>query len=180
MSAVVIGEPAGSGSIRRRASESMVVLQRIGRSLMLPIAVLPAAGLLLRLGQDDLLGKNGLGWDQGAQVIGGAGQILFDNLPLLFAMGVAAGFARKSDGSTAISAAVGWLVFDRVFRTLTADNIIAGAPVTMGVLSGILMGIVTAKLYERFYRSQPPPYLAFFGGRRSVPIVTALAAVLLG
>jgi PTS system N-acetylglucosamine-specific IIC component len=161
------------------------VLQRIGRSLMMPIAVLPAAALLVRFGQDDMLGKDRLGkyWDgfnQIAAVASGAGQVLFDNLPLLFAVGIAIGFARRADGSTGLAAVVGWLVFNEVFTGLTKDNVINDKPVTMGVLSGILMGIVTALLFQRFYRFRLPPYLAFFGGRRFVPIVTAFTAVILG
>src|SRR6187551_2780679 len=88
-------------------------LQRLGKSLMLAIAVLPAAGILLRLGQDDLLGSIK------APVIGpffqamtAAGDALFSNLPLLFAVGVAIGFARKADGSTALAAVVGYLVME--------------------------------------------------------------------
>src|SRR5215203_6656983 len=90
-------------------------LQRLGKRLMLPIAGLPAAGILLRLGQDDLLGRIH------APVIGSffkamtaAGDALFSNLPLLFAVGVAIGFARKADGSTALAAVVGYLVFKGV------------------------------------------------------------------
>jgi len=169
------------------------ILSRIGRSLMLPIAVLPAAALLLRFGQDDLLGKDGRIADltnvagvNVAALLASAGTVIFANLPLLFAVGIAIGFARRSDGSTALAAVVGWLVFNEVFNGMVADNPIRtlpnGTPVlpTMGVLSGILMGIVTALLYNRFYRIKLPPYLAFFGGRRFVPIITALTGFVLG
>ena len=166
-------------------------LSRIGRSLMLPIAVLPAAALLVRFGQDDMLGKDGLDWTDVAGVniaaiLAKAGGVLFDNLPLLFAVGIAIGFARRSDGSTALAAVVGWLVFNTVFNEMVADNVVQirpdGTPVlpTMGVLSGILMGIVTALLYQKFYRVKLVAWLAFFGGRRFVPIVTAGSAVILG
>jgi N-acetylglucosamine PTS system EIICBA or EIICB component len=166
-------------------------LSRIGRSLMLPIAVLPAAALLVRFGQDDMLGKDGLDWTDVAGVniaaiFAKAGGVLFDNLPLLFAVGIAIGFARRSDGSTALAAVVGWLVFNTVFNEMVADNVVQirpdGTPVlpTMGVLSGILMGIVTALLYQKFYRVKLVAWLAFFGGRRFVPIVTAGSAVILG
>jgi PTS system N-acetylglucosamine-specific IIC component len=152
---------------------------------MMPIAVLPAAGLLLRFGQPDILGKEGFGraWDgfnQAAAVCASAGGVLFDNLPLLFAVGIAIGSARKSDGSTALAAVVGFLIFDKVFAGLTADKLINNKPPTMGVLSGILMGITTALLYQKFYRTKLPAYLAFFGGRRLVPILTAFAALALG
>ncbi|MGP3932207.1 PTS transporter subunit EIIC [Nonomuraea sp. KM88] len=179
-------------------------LQRVGRSLMMPIAVLPAAGLLLRFGQDDLLGAGGLGgvlpWLLPvAGVLAAAGGALFDNLPLLFAVGVAIGFARKSDGSTALAAVVGYLVFDRVTKTLFFDAgqgavhdkvtvllrdgtpaLDLGAQNPTGVLGGILIGITAALLWQRFHRLKPPSWLAFFGGRRSVPIITAVAALLLG
>nr|WP_246199293.1 PTS transporter subunit EIIC [Actinomadura syzygii] len=177
------------------------VLQRIGRSLMLPIAVLPAAGILLRLGQPDLLGADGLGWDRIAEVFAAAGGSLLDNLPILFAVGVAIGFAKKSDGSTALAAVVAYLVFDRVSKTLFAHSPeLKGAVVqlvrqedgslkeTVGygltnptqVLGGIVVGIMVALLYQRFYRVRLPSWLAFFGGRRFVPIVSAAAALLLG
>ena len=111
-------------------SHLMNVLQRLGRSLMLPIAALPAAALLLRFGQPDMLGSNGaepggladvsgLAWmNQVAEVLAAAGAALFENLPLLFAVGVAIGFARKSDGTTALAAVVGYLVFDRVTKVM--------------------------------------------------------------
>ncbi|MER6943260.1 PTS transporter subunit EIIC [Nonomuraea sp. NPDC000554] len=188
-------------------SSAFAVLQRIGRSLMMPIAVLPAAGLLFRFGQPDLLGADGLGglWPwllPVAEVLAAAGGALFDNLSLLFAIGVAIGFARKADGSTALAALVGYLVFDRVTRTLffaagsgaVYDKVLIiavrngrptpvldyGAPNPTGVLGGIVIGLTAALLWQRFYRITLPPWLAFFGGRRFVPIITAVAAMLLG
>ncbi|MDH2427865.1 PTS transporter subunit EIIC [Sphaerisporangium sp. TRM90804] len=193
-----------SGGAQAR-SAVMAVLSRIGRSLMLPIAALPAAGLLLRLGQDDLLGRtDDATLDKIAEVVGGAGGVLFDNLPVLFAIGVAVGFARRSDGSTALAALIGYLVFDRVSRLLFFDaaagyavhqrvahqvvgpdgrttevvDLAAGNPV--GVLGGIVIGLTAALLYQRYHRIKLPTWLAFFGGRRFVPIVTAFAALLLG
>ena len=103
-----------SNEIAAAGRFNLAPLQKFGRSLMLPIASLPAAALLLRLGQDDLLGKAGLGWNAVAAVIGAAGGALFDNLPLLFAVGVAIGIAKKADGSTALAAVVGYLVFKGV------------------------------------------------------------------
>jgi N-acetylglucosamine PTS system EIICBA or EIICB component len=159
------------------------VLQRIGRSLMMPIAVLPVAGLLLRFGQPDVADWLGASEDNlVSAVLAEAGNAIFSNLPLLFAVGVAIGFARRSDGSTALAAVVGFLVFDAVYAVLAGREsvLVNGEPVSMGVLSGILMGIVTALLYQRFYRVRLPSYLAFFGGRRFVPIITGLTATLLG
>lgn len=188
----------------------MAILQRIGRSLMMPIAVLPAAGLLLRLGQPDLLGKDGLagiggfGWVQPvADVFSSAGNAVFNNLPILFALGVAIGFARRSDGSTALAALVGYLVFNEVTMTLfstssikaqvltgfTADPDHAGkflpalgwdAQNPTGVIGGIVIGITAALLWQRYRRIKLPTWLAFFGGRRFVPIITAFSSMIIG
>lgn len=99
-------------------------LQKMGRSLQLPIAVLPAAGILNRLGQDDVFGPKGLGWDNVARVFDGAGGALLDGslgLPLLFAVGVAIGMAKKSDGSTALAAVAGFLVYYGVLHQFPQD-----------------------------------------------------------
>ncbi|HEX5142840.1 MAG TPA: PTS transporter subunit EIIC [Mycobacterium sp.] len=162
-------------------------LQRLGKSLMLPIAVLPAAGILLRLGQDDLLGKIK------APVIGpffqamsAAGGALFDNLPLLFAVGVAIGFARKADGSTALAAVVGYLVVKAVFKTMS-PIVLAGqvdkageqAQINYSVFAGIVVGLLTAWLFDRYHTISLPSYLGFFGGRRFVPIVVSVTCLIL-
>jgi N-acetylglucosamine PTS system EIICBA or EIICB component len=160
-------------------------LQRLGKSLMLPIAVLPAAGILLRLGQDDLLGRIH------APVIGpffkamsAAGDALFTNLPLLFAVGVAIGFAKKADGSTALSAAVGYLVVQAVFKTMSpivlageVDKSGAQAQINYSVFAGIVVGLLTAWLFDRYHTIKLPSYLGFFGGRRFVPIVVSLVCL---
>ena len=162
-------------------------LQRLGKSLMLPIAVLPAAGILLRLGQDDLLGRID------APVIGpffqamsAAGGALFANLPLLFAVGVAIGFARKADGSTALAAVVGYLVMEAVFKTMSPfvldgqlDKAGEQAQINYSVFGGIVVGLVTAALFDRYHTIKLPPYLGFFGGRRFVPIVVSLASLVI-
>src|SRR5215217_971258 len=162
-------------------------LQRLGKSLMLPIAVLPAAGILLRLGQPDLLGRIE------APVIGpffkamsAAGDALFSNLPLLFAVGVAIGFARKADGSTALAAVVGYLVVEAVFKTMS-PIVLAGevdkageqAQINYSVFAGIVVGLVTAWLFDRYHTIKLPSYLGFFGGRRFVPIVVSLVCLFL-
>lgn len=192
-------------------SRLMTVLQRLGRSLMLPIAALPAAALLLRFGQPDMLGANGaepggladvagFGWmTEVAAVLAAAGEALLENIPLLFAVGVAIGFARKSDGTTALAAVIGYLVFDRVTKAMFFDSAIRdtvairqvrdqgvtevinhGAQNPTKVLGGILIGLVTALLWQRFHRVTLPSWLAFFGGRRFVPLVTSIAALGLG
>ncbi|MED7927290.1 PTS transporter subunit EIIC [Nonomuraea sp. LP-02] len=190
----------------------MSVLQRMGRSLMLPIAALPAAALLLRFGQPDMLGSNGaepggladvagLSWMGAvAEVLAAAGGALFENLPLLFAVGVAIGFARKSDGSTALAAVVGYLVFDRVTKVMffgsdirdtvsikelqaqggVREIINYGMQNPTRVLGGVVIGLVAALLWQRFHRIKLPTWLAFFGGRRFVPIITSIVALLIG
>src|SRR6187399_3174813 len=107
-------DAASGGTVTQRRRFNLAPLQKFGRSLMLPIAALPVAALLLRLGQPDLLGAEGLGWDKVAAVIGAAGSGIFANLALLFALGVAIGMAKKADGSTALAAVVGYLVFKGV------------------------------------------------------------------
>jgi len=172
--------PAGETT---KARFNLAPLQKFGRSLMLPIAALPVAALLLRLGQPDLLGADGLGWDKVAAVIGAAGNALFANLPLLFAVGVAIGMAKKADGSTALAAVVGYLVFKGVGDAISP--FILDAPkegevqelINYGVLGGIVMGLVAAFLWQKYHRIKLPPYLAFFGGRRFVPIITSFAAI---
>ncbi|HWH00798.1 MAG TPA: PTS transporter subunit EIIC [Pilimelia sp.] len=165
----------------RRGGATLGVLQRIGRSLMMPIAVLPVAGLLLRFGLPDVARWLGASEENPvSKVLAQAGDAVFSNLALLFAVGVAIGFARKSDGSTGLAAVVGFLVFDAVYTVVAENYKVNDQVVTMGVLGGIIMGLVTALLYERFYRVKLPSYLAFFGGRRFVPIITGLSATALG
>lgn len=165
----------GSGEAGRNSggfgSRALGTLQSVGRSLMLPIAVLPAAALLLRLGQPDLLD---LAW------MASAGDAVFANLAMIFAVGIAFGLSG-GDGAAALAGLVGFLVFEAVFETLIPQ--VDGGPdpdINMGVLSGILIGIVAAGLYRRFSDIRLPDYLGFFGGRRFVPIVAALAALALG
>lgn len=162
------------------SKKSFALLQRLGRSLMLPIAVLPAAALLQRLGQDDLLGSIGI-FESAAGIIGAAGGALFDNLPLLFAIGVAIGFAKRADGSTALAAAVGYLVLSGVLWEMTGQE--AGTTYNKGpygVLGGIIAGLLTAWLWQRYHRIKLPDYLGFFGGRRFVPIITAVTMLIVG
>ena len=94
------------GTVKKKRF-NLAPIQKFGRSLMLPIASLPVAALMLRLGQPDLLGADGLGWDRVAAILAGGGNALFANLGLLFAVGVAIGMARKSDGSTGLAAVIG-------------------------------------------------------------------------
>jgi N-acetylglucosamine PTS system EIICBA or EIICB component len=176
-------DAVSTGAPRAARGATLGILQRIGRSLMMPIAVLPVAGLLLRFGQPDVAKWLGASEDNiVSHVLAQAGTAVFDNIPLLFAVGVAIGFARKSDGSTALAAVVGYLIFNNVYTTIAGQKhfLVNGDPVSMGVMSGILMGLTAALLYQRYYRVKLPSYLAFFGGRRFVPIITGLAGTILG
>jgi PTS system N-acetylglucosamine-specific IIC component len=160
-------------------------LQRIGGALMLPIAVLPVAALLLRFGQQDLLDL---------PVMRAAGQAIFDNLGLLFAVGVAIGLARENHGAAGLAAVVAYLVTTRgaeVFitppaallsltgqaRDLAVEAFKSNELKTLTVPVGILCGLLAGTLYNRCHRINLPSYLAFFGGRRFVPIASGLAAL---
>ncbi|MCX5406976.1 PTS transporter subunit EIIC [Streptomyces sp. NBC_00335] len=172
-------------------------LQKMGRSLQLPIAVLPAAGILNRFGQDDFLGKDGLGWTTVAKVMAAAGGALLNadlGLPLLFCIGVAIGMAKKADGSTALAAVVGFLVYRSVLRVFPKDcptgtkDIGGGclgpdqtfAEYTFqnpGVFGGIVMGLLAAWFWQRFHRVKLVDWLGFFNGRRLVPIIMTFVAI---
>ncbi|MYL62584.1 PTS N-acetyl glucosamine transporter subunit IIABC [Bacillus hwajinpoensis] len=138
-------------------------LQRIGKSLMLPIAVLPAAALLLRLGHPDFFDL---------PFVAAAGKAIFDNLALIFAIGVAIGFSKDSNGAAGLAGAIGYLV-------LTQGTLAIDENINMAILGGILSGVVAGLLYNRFHDIKLPTWLGFFGGRRFVPIVTATAMILL-
>src|SRR5690606_24949865 len=112
---------ASAAPAKKRGSGLFQGLQKVGRSLQLPIAVLPAAGILLRLGQDDVFGAGGVGWDKVAAVFATAEGGILGNLPTLVCIGVAIGFGKKADGSTALAALVGFLVY---------RNVLAAFPVT--------------------------------------------------
>ena len=162
--------------------------QRLGRALMLPIAVLPIAGLLLRLGQPDLLN---------IAFVQAAGNAIFQNLGLLFAIGVAVGFARDGNGAAALAGAVCFLVAKHGAETLLAvppdtgaglpdaaktltqtaftETAIAKLSVPLGTISGLIAGT----FYNRFGEVKLPEFLAFFGGRRFVPIISGVAGLVL-
>ncbi|AZM62000.1 MULTISPECIES: PTS transporter subunit EIIC [unclassified Streptomyces] len=172
---------------KKRGSGLFQGLQKVGRSLQLPIAVLPAAGILLRLGQPDVFGADGFGWDKVAAVFATAGGAIFDNLPMLFCIGVAIGFAKKADGSTALAALVGFLVYSNVLKAfpVTEAKVQAGEDIAAtynnpGVLGGIIMGLLAAVLWQRYHRKKLVDWLGFFNGRRLVPIIMAFVGTLMG
>jgi N-acetylglucosamine PTS system EIICBA or EIICB component len=162
-------------------------LQRIGGALMLPIAVLPIAGLLLRLGQPDLLDFRSMA---------AAGDAIFNNLGLLFSIGVAVGLARENHGAAGLAAVVGYLVTTKGAEVLINAPPDAVASFTgpardlaiaaykakelgkLSVPAGIISGLIAGALYNRFYNIRLPSYLAFFGGRRFVPIASGFAGLL--
>ncbi len=163
-------------------------LQPLGRALMLPIAVLPIAGLLLRLGQPDLLD---------IAFVSAAGDAIFSHLGLLFAIGVATGFARDGNGAACLAGVVCFLVATEAGKVLitvapevsagltgvSADLAIAAwkakAMARLDVPIGILSGLAGGTLYNRYSTIKLPEYLAFFGGRRFVPIVSGVAGLVL-
>ncbi|MFJ1615488.1 PTS transporter subunit EIIC [Streptomyces sp. NPDC088249] len=185
---------AAPAATKKKGAGAMAVMQRIGRSLMLPVAVLPAAALLVRLGNDDMLGRASFPdfVTKIASFMSAGGNAILDNMALLFAVGIAIGFAKKSDGSTALAAVTGYLVFQKVLATFTDSNlpqvatvvdgkiVMTDAPVDAKVLGGVVMGIVVALLYQKFYRTKLPAWAGFFGGRRLVPILSAFAGLVIG
>ncbi|MFF8263964.1 PTS transporter subunit EIIC [Streptomyces virginiae] len=182
---------AAAPPAKKRGSGLIQGLQKVGRSLQLPIAVLPAAGILMRLGQPDVFGKDGLGWGKVATVFATAGDAVFANLPLLFCIGVAIGFAKKADGSTALAALVGFLVYKNVLTAFPVTEAVVNTTENKGVdvlatynnpgvLGGIIMGLLAAVLWQRFHRTKLVDWLGFFNGRRLVPIIMAFVGVLAG
>ena len=158
------------------------VVQKVGKSLMLPVAVLPVAGLLLGLGATDFHGY------VPAIVLAlmkNAGDVIFGNLPLIFAIGVALGFT-ENDGVSGIAATIGYLVMTATLGVIAKaegivpDTIMGIPSIQTGVFGGILAGGLAAWMFNRYYRITLPPYLGFFGGKRFVPIVTAIGAIVLG
>lgn len=168
-------------------------LQKIGKALLMPIAVLPAAALLLRLGAPDVVEMLNINSIQGPEgeillvlfsIMNTSGKIIFDNLPILFAVGIAIGLAENS-GVAALAAVIGYFVLIQVLTSMTPfvvklKMLDVSAKIDMGVFSGILIGILVAYLYNRYKDIKLPDYLQFFGGRRFIPIITAFTTVLLG
>ena len=136
----------------------MGYLQKLGKALMLPIAVLPVAALLLRLGQPDLLD---------IAFMAKAGDAIFSNLPILFAMGIAVGLSIDGAGAAALAGAVGYFI-------LTAASSTINDSINMSFFGGIIAGIVAGHSYNRFHNVSLPAYLGFFSGKRLVPIMTGL------
>jgi PTS system glucose-specific IIC component len=207
--------PAPRNSLGSRA---FGFLQKIGKSLMLPVAVLPVAGILLGVGGAFINGFQQRAFNMGVcvlngaptacnvegavgdpvkagliarplfiflQILQGSGAPIFAALPLIFAIGVALGMA-KNDGVAALAATVGYLVMNGTIgvvaqaRGIDTATVLGQETLDTSVFGGIVIGIVAAYMFNRFFRIQLPPYLGFFAGKRFVPIVTAFAAIAIG
>ncbi len=142
-------------------------LQRIGKALMTPISVLPVAALLLRFGAGDIFEG------QIALIMESAGKAVFDNLDMLFGIGIAYGLTKGNDGAAALSGALGVFIAKAVYLSIDSE-------LKMGVFIGIIIGVIAGVLYNRFYDIKLPEFLGFFGGKRFVPIITSLSAVIVG
>ncbi len=181
------------------------VLQRVGRSFMLPIAILPIAGLFLGIGgsftNETMLNAYGLTKFMGEGtviydillVLNAAGSVVFDNLPLIFAIGVAIGMAKQEKEVAALSGAIAFLIMHASIGALIeaaggADKMLSGSvaqvlgitSLQMGVFGGIIVGIGVAALHNRYYKIQLPQVLSFFGGTRFVPIISSVVYLLVG
>lgn len=190
--------------------KAFMFLQQIGKSLMLPVAVLPVAGLLLGIGSGLLTAE--ISWIPPIipQIMSQSGNVIFANMPLIFAIGTTLGLT-DNDGVAALAAVTGFIVmlatmgvmadvlwfhvsegqetlgvlaqsldYDVAFARKIVANNMGIKTIETGVFGGLFVGVVAAYIYKRFYRIQLPPYLGFFAGKRSVPIITSLVAIVLG
>ncbi len=183
------------------------VLQRVGRAFMLPIALLPIAGLLLGIGASftntamleayNLMGILGPGTFLNSvfTLLSSVGTVIFDNLPLLFAMGVALGMAENEKATATLSAAIAFFVMHKTINTLlaltgrlaegamqegTVADVVGIPSLQMGVFGGIIVGLGVAYLTNRFYKIRLPNVISFFGGSRFIPIISTTAYILVG
>ncbi len=183
------------------------VLQRVGRSFMFPIAILPVAGLLLGIGasfsNQVMVESYGLQWLLGEgtvlnwilTIMANTGQIIFSNLPIIFAMGVALGMAEREKEVATLSAAIAYFIMNETISTMlsltggitdaakeagTIGQVLGTWTLEMGVFGGILVGLGVAALHNRFYKIQLPSVISFFGGTRFVPIISTVVYILVG
>ncbi len=183
------------------------ILQRVGRSFMLPIALLPIAGLLLGIGSSLTNTTTIEAYNLGAilgpgtflnsvmQILAQTGNIVFGNLPIIFAMGVALGMAEKEHGTAVLSGAIAFFIMHQTISTLlsingqleegamlsgTIANVVGIQSLEMGVFGGIIVGLGVAALHNRFYKIELPTVISFFGGVRFVPIICTFVYILAG
>ena len=191
----------------KRESGLFGLLQRVGRAFMLPIALLPIAGLLLGIGASftntTMLGEYGLLGVMGPgtalfsvfSLLSSVGSVIFDNLPIIFAMGVALGMAENEKATATLSAAIAFFVMHKTIGTLlsltgklepgvlqegTVANVVGIQSLQMGVFGGIIVGLGVAWLNNRFYKIKLPNVISFFGGTRFVPIISTTVYLLVG
>lgn len=151
----------------------LAFLQKIGKSLMFPIATLPAAAILVRFGAPDMLGKINIEFIQYiASIMEAAGNAILGNLPLIFAVGIAMGLAIDGAGAAALAGLVAQLVLVSVLGAVNKD-------LSMGVFGGIVSGITAGLLYNKFHNVKFPEWLSFFGGKRFVPIITSITMAII-
>lgn len=192
---------------KKRFSGVFSVLQRVGRAFMLPIALLPIAGLLLGIGASftnvttleafNLMGIMGPGTFLYSvfTLFSSVGTVIFDNLPILFAMGIALGMAENEKATATLSAAIAFFVMHKTINSLlvltgkisdgsmqegTIANVVGIDSLQMGVFGGIIVGLGVAYLTNRFYKIRLPNVISFFGGTRFVPIISTLVYILVG
>ena len=191
----------------KKESAIFSVLQRVGRSFMLPIALLPIAGLLLGIGSSltntttieayklgAILGP-GTFLNSVMQILAQTGNIVFANLPIIFAMGVALGMAEREHGTAVLSAAIAFFIMHQTISSLlaingqlaegvmlegTIANVVGIKSLEMGVFGGIIVGLGVAALHNKFYKIQLPTVLSFFGGVRFVPIISTFVYIIVG
>ncbi len=191
----------------KKSGGAFSVLQRVGRAFMLPIALLPIAGLLLGVGTSftntatleeyNLIGIFGPGTVLNSvfSLLASVGSVIFDNLPLLFAMGVALGMAENEKATATLSAAIAFFVMHKTINSLliisglmdsgtlhegSVANVVGIESLQMGVFGGIIVGLGVAWLNNRFYKIRLPNVVSFFGGTRFVPIISTLAYIIVG
>src|SRR6187397_2849367 len=157
------------------------LLQKIGKCMMLPVSVLPVAGILLGVGSANFSFLP----ESLSLVMAKSGDAIFGNLPLLFAIGVAIGLT-ENDGVAALAGTVGYVVFLAALGICAKlhgieTKAIMGIPsIETGVFGGIIVGLIAATTFNRFFKIQLPSYLGFFAGKRAVPIITAFAVIVVG
>ena len=191
----------------KKDSRLFGVLQRVGRSFMLPIALLPIAGLLLGVGAsltnaamiesyglENILGE-GTVLNSVLRVLSAVGSIIFDNLPIIFAMGVALGMAESEKATATLSAAIAFFVMHATISTLlditgkasdgslhegSIAQVVGINSLQMGVFGGIIVGLGVAALHNKFYKIKLPTVISFFGGTRFIPIISTVVYVVIG
>lgn len=194
-------------NMAKTESKSFGVLQRVGRAFMLPIALLPIAGLLLGVGASltnttmletynmlDALGPGTVA-NSVFTVLANVGTIIFNNLPIIFAMGIALGLAEQEKGTATLAAAIAFFVMHQTINTLlnisgsfeegvllegSVANVVGIQSLEMGVFGGIIVGLGVAFLHNRFYKIRLPNAISFFGGTRFVPIISTVVYVVVG